>query len=135
MSRGKSFTRRTKYGKLVCKVSKVNFQIVVAIIVSLIMNIPYYFQYKMVPCHKLMKFCNCTAWEAAHYKFHPFSLRDQQSITRLSYSEDQVNIQNQSNFEEKEIVYWMHCRSEFSTTLFWKIWYYSYEVSLSYFSF
>ena len=129
MSRGKSFTRRTKYGKLVCKVSKVNFQIVVAIIVSLIMNIPYYLQFEMVPCHKLMKLCNCTAWEAAHNNFHPFSWMDQQSITNLSYSRDYVNIQNESNFEENEIVYWMHCRSPFSRTIFWNyIWYFSYEV-------
>ena len=135
MNRGKSFTRRTRTGKLVFKLSKVHLQIVISIVVSIIMNIPNYFQYDMVPCNKQsMQSCNCSEWNPTDNKFHPFPVWEQLSISRVSMNSSETyefdgKYQGEKIFEQDEVVYWMHCHSKFSVSLFWNIWFIAYEVN------
>ena len=131
--RGRSFARKMKNGKLLCEVSKVHVQILFAISVSIIMNMPYYFQYDMVPCHKPIvqnDTCKCPKTNYDEDEFHPIPWWEYFHTRKMPITQNiLLKNQNYSDFSNSEVVFWMHCRTKFSFTLVWNIWYIGYEVS------
>ena len=106
-------------------VSKVHIQILVAIIVSVGMNIPYYFQFEIEECLELD--CNCTEYNPTEEHFHPTRLPDQ--IFKISVKLKTTKGQGRNDYYSNTVDHWMHCLTYFSQTTWWYIWYIAYEVS------
>ena len=129
LSRGKSFSRRTRNGKILCKMSKVHVQIFIAIFLSVIYNMPYYFQYDVIPCQTQMEFCNCSKYYSAEEEFHPIPWWRQSRPKPGMSNSAETKTANDDNDDKDEAIFWMHCLSKFQGTLFWNIWLAAYEVS------
>ena len=105
------------------RLSKLQIQILIAIAVSVIMNIPYYFQFEAVPCLDSMDYCNCSNPNSTEEDFHP------NPWGRYQLSEG-ANTKSQNGTDYTgEIVVWMHCLSDVQKTMLWNLWYILYEVS------
>lgn len=132
--RGKSFTRRMRNGRLLCKISKVHVQILIAIFASILSNIPYYFQYDMIPCHQPIVenvTCKCPKTTFNEDGFHPIPWLQHYPTARISKHHNTIfTIDDQREFNNGDVVFWMHCRTEFSFSLLWNIWYIAYEVRI-----
>ena len=111
----------------VCRLSKLQIQILYAIAVSVIMNIPYYFQYDVIACLDSMDFCNCSKPNSTDENFHPnpwWGYQAYEVIKTPAFPKSQ----NTTEYNGESVVFWMHCLSDFQETMLWNLWYILYEV-------
>ena len=111
-----------------CRLSKLQIQILVAIAVSVIMNIPYYFQYEAIPCLDSMVYCNCSKTNSTEDDFHPNPWWLYQ-VSEVNNAPPNRKSQNASDFTGEIVIFWMHCLSDIQDTMLWNLWYILYEVS------
>lgn len=113
------------------------------------MNLPYYFQYDIVKCTGPNE-CNCTERHPHIEPIEPVPWKnivktitlhdnktmalDSQNLTdnRVGARLKHINIGPIANGSEP---CWTHCLSRISETLWWEVWYVSYEASITFIAF
>ena len=111
------------------RISKIHIQISMAIVISLVMHIPYYFQYDIISCDDtILEDCQCINLTRSKPRVHPQPYQNQ--ILKASESMQSKSSYNHMNDRNVSVQYWMHCFSHFSETIWWQLWYYALEVSI-----
>ena len=97
--------------------TKCGVQVCLAIVLNLIMHLPYYFQYYTTECWD--ESCECPNGNLS-IGIKPINLMQ---IGRLSFMGHRMK-SNTGN----ETIYWTHCWSDFMNSAGWDIWYAAYQV-------
>ena len=97
--------------------TKCGSQVCLAIVLNIIMHLPYYFQYYTTECRDAS--CECPNGNVSIINF-PLD------FSRIGYFPlvERNKISNSGN----ETKYWTHCWSDFMTSTGWDIWYAAYQV-------
>ena len=73
--------------------------------------------------------CKCPKTNYDEDEFHPIPWWEYFHSRKMPIIQNiLLKTQNYSDFTNSEVVFWMHCRTKFSFTLVWNVWYIGYEV-------